>query len=360
MFGAIVMILLMVVLLVFTRLTTTASQHFVRPVIVLMWGALTLTLAAAVLLFTSVFFGWPLELRERSAAPAPEVIPDPNAARIVQAQLDSRDYAGAWVAVQKALEAQPSATALRNLRVDVAQAWVRNARHGANETFAQIVAPLLPILYEAAASEDVRRAADAKAHIGWANFLQYREGQRSLDVESHYRDALALDPGNPFAHAMLGHWSIVSRNDTADAVAHFDAALRSDREHEFVRQLQLAALQWNDSAENRLALVRVADSMRKAGEPRPEAPQSFLSKAYSAEEQWLAQLARALPPGDNLETFRWLAGDAQLVSTLKFVHARLSELAGKCDAARRWYGDLLEHGWEVARAQQGLERCRDR
>jgi hypothetical protein len=58
--GTIVMIVLMTLLVIFARLTATGAVHFGTPVIVLMWGSLGLTLASAFLLFTSVFFDWPL------------------------------------------------------------------------------------------------------------------------------------------------------------------------------------------------------------------------------------------------------------------------------------------------------------
>ena len=62
-FATIIMILLMVLLVIFAKLTTTASHHFLRPVLILMWCALVLTLGSATLLFTSVFFRWPVPLQ---------------------------------------------------------------------------------------------------------------------------------------------------------------------------------------------------------------------------------------------------------------------------------------------------------
>lgn len=63
-FGAILMFVLMVLLVVFAKLTQTAQKHFVAPVVVLMWSFLLLAIATACLLFTSVFFRFPIDLRD--------------------------------------------------------------------------------------------------------------------------------------------------------------------------------------------------------------------------------------------------------------------------------------------------------
>jgi hypothetical protein len=63
-FGAIVMFVLMVLLVIFAKLTQTAQRHFVAPVVVLMWSFLLLAVGTACLLFTSVFFRFPVDLRD--------------------------------------------------------------------------------------------------------------------------------------------------------------------------------------------------------------------------------------------------------------------------------------------------------
>ncbi len=63
-FGAIVMFVLMVLLVIFAKLTQTAQRHFVAPVVVLMWSFLLLAIGTACLLFTSVFFRYPQDLRD--------------------------------------------------------------------------------------------------------------------------------------------------------------------------------------------------------------------------------------------------------------------------------------------------------
>ncbi len=60
--GTIVMLVLMVSLVIFARLSTTAAAEFRYAIQVFMWASLCLTILAAVLLFTSVFFQWPITL----------------------------------------------------------------------------------------------------------------------------------------------------------------------------------------------------------------------------------------------------------------------------------------------------------
>ncbi len=57
--GAGIMVLLMSVLLVFSRLAETNSERLILPSMVLAWFSLLLTLGAAVLIFMSAFFSWP-------------------------------------------------------------------------------------------------------------------------------------------------------------------------------------------------------------------------------------------------------------------------------------------------------------
>jgi hypothetical protein len=72
-FGGIIMIILMTLLVIFAHLTTTAPRYFLAPALFLTWSSLILTVTAAALLFTSVFFGWPVDLKYvLHPAPAPE------------------------------------------------------------------------------------------------------------------------------------------------------------------------------------------------------------------------------------------------------------------------------------------------
>lgn len=62
-FGIIWMLVLMTVLFIFAKLTSVASREIRLPAIVLLWFSLLLTIASASLLFASVFFDWPINLK---------------------------------------------------------------------------------------------------------------------------------------------------------------------------------------------------------------------------------------------------------------------------------------------------------
>ena len=62
-FGIILMLVLMTVLFVFAKLTSIASKEIKLPAIALLWFSLLLTITSSSLLFTSVFFDWPINLK---------------------------------------------------------------------------------------------------------------------------------------------------------------------------------------------------------------------------------------------------------------------------------------------------------
>jgi hypothetical protein len=61
-FGAVIMLVLMTMLVIFAKLAAKRDSDFHLPAIVFMWFALVLTMATAVMLFTSSFWGKPLAL----------------------------------------------------------------------------------------------------------------------------------------------------------------------------------------------------------------------------------------------------------------------------------------------------------
>ena len=77
-FGAVITLVLMVAMVIFARLTTTASRHFFLPVTIMMWAFLVITVATAFLLFTSAFFQWPRGLRELIGPPVAAVPAGPT------------------------------------------------------------------------------------------------------------------------------------------------------------------------------------------------------------------------------------------------------------------------------------------
>lgn len=367
--GTVVVLALMVVLLVFAKLSASASRHFVAPALFLTWGSLALVLASAGMLFTSAFFGSPIDLRPAASEPAvgtgsrpPNDVGSSEVADLVSMQLDARDYAGAWAALREERTRRPDAPELDDLEVRVAEAWVRDMRHGEGETFTALVDPLLPALYRAARSKDKQTAADALAHIGFASFLKNRDGAPRLDPEASYRKALELDPGNPYANAMLGHWLLFGRKPAAAAQPYFEAALASGREREFVRQRQIVALIDGDEATS-LALLRVCNEMRQKDEPlRLETRRRIVSRTYyGVSREQRDALETVLPPKEHLATLRWLVEGTDLreVPYVRIFQAQLHEAAGDCAAALPLYETLAQSDTVFTELiQAGLARCK--
>src|SRR5260221_568853 len=63
-FGAVIVLVLMVALVIFARLATTAPSHFLTPVLVMLWSFLALVVATAFLLFSCAFFQWPKAIND--------------------------------------------------------------------------------------------------------------------------------------------------------------------------------------------------------------------------------------------------------------------------------------------------------
>ena len=68
------------------------------------------------------------------------------------------------------------------------------------------------------------RRADLLAHQGWATFLLSRDGTTaSWGRRLRYREALAIDADNPYANAMLAHWTLWAGDDVDEAARLFGA-----------------------------------------------------------------------------------------------------------------------------------------
>jgi hypothetical protein len=159
------------------------------------------------------------------------------------------------------------------------------------------------------------RKADLLAHAGWATFLKWRAGQRGLDPDPQYGQALATDASNPYANAYRAHWLLWTRNEKALPEAHtyFAAALASGRVKEHVRRIQLAALT-NLRASAAGELFAAVNEMRTKGETIPSQTRSDLFNGFAppcarSDQKYLERFA-AVPVAEQLATFQALYYDA--------------------------------------------------
>jgi len=276
---------------------------------------------------------------------------------VENSQRTAGDFARAWATLQEAAkladEGGKLATVMGRLdevrqrvrlrQEDLALAWLRDARPGPGKAFSDIVNPVLPVLERGLMTATGERKADLLAHLGWADFLRSRDDGGVRNPESRYREALLVDPGNPYAHANFGHW-ILWRNGSLEAAnKEFAAGLKSGRARDYVRRIQIAALQNARREATDAEILRVVDDMRKnnegVGQGLRDRVFSIYVAAFGRDEAAAQNLLTALPPSDQLETFQTLFYDPDFDQskrpTRALCLATLQEAAGHPEDALR-------------------------
>ena len=248
---------------------------------------------------------------------------------VENSQRAAGDFSRAWSTLQEAAkladEGGKLATVMGRLdevrqrvrlrQEDLAMAWLRDARPGPGRAFSDIVNPVLPVLERGLLTATGERKADLLAHLGWADFLRSRDDGVVRNPEARYREALQLDPGNPYAHANFGHW-ILWRNGPLEAAnREFAAGLKSGRARDYVRSMQFAALQNARTQATDGEILRLVNDMRKNGEAVDERMRARVLSIYTAaffasavirNEAAAQRLLAAVPPVEQLETFQAL------------------------------------------------------
>lgn len=240
-------------------------------------------------------------------------------------QQSTADYDGAWASLEQALKVAESggmldkltgqlskeAIELRQAQEDLAMEWLKHVTRPEGQTFSSRVDKLASVLNRGVANATGARKADILAHVGWAIFLRWRDGNHELDPEPQYRQAVGIDSTNPYAHALWGHWILWRRKNPDDAKQHFAAALASGRVREYVRSIQLVAFR-NFGSDGEGEFLAAINDMRKNGE-KIDAPASrdlrsiysfTCSNRYDADR--FAKLLAAVPATEQLATFQAL------------------------------------------------------
>lgn len=268
---------------------------------------------------------------------------------------DSGDHALAWQRFEEADTRFPDRPALRQAREDCGMRWLREIHvESGKQTFTDIVNRVLPVLAQGAAAASGQRAGDLRAHMGWADFLRTREGAIRLDPVAHYRQALAADPANVYAHAMWGHHVMVKREPIADAKQHFAAALASGRETAYVRSLQFAGLLYYQEQAGQIEAAHAANDMRQRGETLPDDTRDRLWTyvyfdsllSHDRRAAFVAGLRESGAAADPLATFVWLYPEQQVRedrrALWRYFMASLEEVAGDKSAAHRRFESLRD------------------
>ena len=273
-------------------------------------------------------------------------------------QASAGDYAGAWGLLEQALTLEPGSTRVQAHRVDLAMLWVRNVSRTGDQTFSEIVNPLLPSLYLGAVRSGSSERADALAHIGWSNALRARDGVRRLAIDEQFDAALVADPDNVFAHTWQATWLYMRENNVDYdkpridlARTHFKAALASGQRRQWIRSMQLSSYINSYDTAAEIEAIAVVASIKAEGS-------SFLAHAATF-EQALTNLV--VGHGDRaanlreaalnrftwneiLEIYNWVLSerpDTDTDAQERYALARLTELTGEPAKALTMYRSLL-------------------
>jgi hypothetical protein len=262
-----------------------------------------------------------------------------------EAQRKRNQFDEALATLARAQAIAPSSAAVQAAREDVAMEWIRNVRiENGKTSFGEAIKPALAVVDAALPSAMGRRRADLLAHQGWATFLLWRDGDRRLNPGETYRDALSIDPGNPYANAMLAHWQLFQdHDDVATAVRLFDTAVRAGRALDAVRTLQWAAYSNASNPAADAERVRLADAMRRTGERvTTRQAQALWAPYYSltpvSRERERDALLAALSPDDHISTLHWAfdeyaAKEEFRIHTIRYYTALLNVKAGRTNEA---------------------------
>jgi hypothetical protein len=288
---------------------------------------------------------WVQQQRQHAAA---ELVRRVGEALAVAKLCTEGDPAVPFAQLSELAGAADAPAAVKQAQEDCAMHWLRLARPGPDRTFAQYTAPLKPVLVRAlavgpqgAGAVNGPRAADLRAHLGWADAMRWQDlHDPGIDPTGLYREALQQDPGNAYAHGMWANWLLIkSPMQVDEALKHFEAAVAAKRDLPFIRRLQLGAMLGTDALGP--PLVQLLSQMRQNQEPLSDrARQRAWSYHYAHawREGVSVNVLKALPAVEGLATFDWLfpapATSDSRHATWVLLRAQLQLQLGLTDAAR--------------------------
>jgi tetratricopeptide (TPR) repeat protein len=264
---------------------------------------------------------------------------------LAQAQVQQQDYPSAVASYGEILKDDPAYGPALDAQLNAAELWVENFHVVAPEgqdaaaSAGAALDQVMPVLEAGLTRSKGTEAADVQAHIGWAHWLNQKIAEREFGpaAEQNIRAALAADPTNVYANSMLGnHLLIQTHGNVAEAMRYFDVALATGKVRPWVRGMELGGLDYLDLKGARAAQVKVANKMRKAGEPLDEDDKSrvlsFCFNPTTTGHDELVESLTAVPADEEWKTYLWLddqsddPGSQRLVH--EFIQANLLEVSG--------------------------------
>ncbi len=186
---------------------------------------------------------------------------------------------------------------------------MRNSRVQDGSKFSGTTDRLVNLLAVGANASSGARRGDLLAHLGWAYFLKWRDGDESLRPETEYKEALAADAKNPYANVFWGHWILWNRGSLNDANARFAIALSSGRAHSEVRHFQLSALANARSQDTDAVWLRAINDMHAANEMIDSSLRAEICNRYEEalhDEALMQRIVAAVPAPQQIELIQTL------------------------------------------------------
>jgi tetratricopeptide (TPR) repeat protein len=240
-------------------------------------------------------------------------------------------------------------------QLSAAKLWVENflatlpADQDSLLPSAAMLDQIMPILEAGLTRTQGAQAADIQAHLAWAHWFNEDLAQReSGDAgEENLRQALKLDPANPLANAMMADSTLRTDGDLTKALSYFHNAEATGKARPLVRMFELTSLLRFDNKGSRAELVRVANAMRKGGEPlEGEYRSRVADMCFDPNLRYLDELMESLtaaPPGEVWLTYEWLDPNPDSDYRLRmhrFVEASLLEVSGDKTGALARFREL--------------------
>lgn len=280
---------------------------------------------------------------------------------LAQTQTEQRDYQAAVETYAEMLKSDSLNRDVLDRQLNATMLWAENFSvlvpegQSATEPAGRALDEMMAILESGLTRSKGSRAADVQAHLGWAHWLNQHIGEREFGpaAEQNFRAALANDPANVYANAMLGNWTLQNGGDFSEAVQHFQAAVNTGKALPFVRMLEFGGLTSYDHPGSRRELFRAADSMRKNGETLDPGERrrayGFCCDVAVTERAELVESLSAVPAQNAWPTYLWLEGSGSDISsnsvralTHDYVQASLLEISGQKTQALQQYRVLQQ------------------
>ncbi len=275
---------------------------------------------------------------------------------LAQGQAKQGEYKAAVETYGDILKIDPLYRPALDQQLNTAMLWAENFSVIAREDqdSGEIAAPqlseILSILDAGLTRSQGTQAADVQAHIGWTHWLNQHIAAREFGpaAEQNFNAALALDPSNVYANAMLGNWMLRNGKDLSEAIQHLDAAVSTGKARPLVRSMQLGGLIYLDEPGARSEVVKVANDMRKSGEALDEGHVdrilSFCFDPIVTDHKELVESLSAVPADEAWKTYIWIDDGAKNGTDRSMVHdfvsANLLEISGKRQEALQKYRAL--------------------